>query len=39
VLALFVASLTNTIIGIALPAIASDLGGQDKLALVAAPPC
>lgn len=34
-LALFVASLTNTIIGIALPTIAGELGGQDKLALVA----
>ena len=33
--ALFVASLTNTIIGIALPTIAGDLGGQDKLAIVA----
>jgi EmrB/QacA subfamily drug resistance transporter len=34
--ALFTASLTNTIIGIALPTIAGELGGQDQVAWVAA---
>ncbi|PXY21342.1 MDR family MFS transporter [Prauserella muralis] len=33
--ALFVGSLTNTIVGIALPTIAGELGGQDRLAWVA----
>jgi EmrB/QacA subfamily drug resistance transporter len=33
--ALFTASVTNTIIGIALPTIAGDLGGQDQVAWVA----
>ncbi|WP_235716158.1 MDR family MFS transporter [Amycolatopsis sp. ATCC 39116] len=33
--ALFAASLTNTIAGIALPTIAGELGGQDKVAWVA----
>ena len=35
VVALFTASVTNTIIGIALPTIAGDLGGQDQVAWVA----
>lgn len=34
--ALFTGSLTNTIIGIALPTIAGELGGQDRVAWVAA---
>ncbi|MFI6024829.1 MFS transporter [Amycolatopsis magusensis] len=34
--ALFTGSLTNTIIGIALPTIAGELGGQDQVAWVAA---
>lgn len=34
--ALFTGSLTNTIIGIALPTIAGELGGQDRAAWVAA---
>ncbi|QFU89952.1 MFS transporter [Amycolatopsis sp. YIM 10] len=34
--ALFASSLTNTIIGIALPTIAGELGGQDQVAWVAA---
>ncbi|MZG13367.1 MFS transporter, partial [Streptomyces sp. SID5914] len=33
--ALFVGSLTNTIVGIALPTIAGELGGQDRVPWVA----